>query len=462
MGTERIMNRRTLTAAAVALLLLLVAVLAAAWQDRARLAALRAEQAALRQRAEELGFRREDGELSLPAKRGTRPDPEAEARAAAARFAAHAMEMEALGDAALAQPDKALRERMIARMDEVARLDAGQLRILIGELMDSREIDDEQREQLVGFAFVKMLAKDPRLALDVLLDTPSLGNLSRRRPPERSEWLKFAISRWAEVAPRAALAWLRDREASMETDENGAEAMHGLQRGLIYGVSRTNPRLAMELANEHGINRGVFVTDVLEQSARTPEQRAEAVNLLREWQAHTKEDPELYQEAMARSLASLALGSAWQGYEQTAGWIDAQGFTPAELSLMTRYPFHASQLPAADRSRWMAWLGAELPPESAHEPARTFFVDWMNADPVAAKEWQGSAPDGPSRHAATSVIAEGLTRKEPQEALRLALTIPEGSIRTSTLKSLYDNWPRWQPSGQEAAEKMAEEYGVRR
>ncbi|WP_265594825.1 hypothetical protein [Haloferula sp. BvORR071] len=449
---------------AAALLVLSALVLAAAWRDQGRLAALQAEQAALRERAEQSSFRQEAVGLALPAKLALRPDPEAEGRRVAASFIAHVREMEALQDAALNRPDKALREQMISRLDEVVRLDGQQLRILIIEVLASGEIDTRQREDLIAYVFPKLLTKDPRAAFGLLWEKPDLDAMSTLGKPMRRVWLSYAMSQWAEQEPQAALRWLREHSPGPDA---GVENLPDFTRSVIYGTSRSNPRLAMELAREYGLDSTEMVTSMLQEHGytRTPEQRTEALILLREWTATTTEPAEARWKPVTNMMRALAFGTAREGYEPTMAWIEAQNFSAQELVTIAEDGFGPDgyyRVRDEDRGRWSEWLAKVLPPDKARKPIQEVFNGWLGDDPEAANRWLSATPESPARSVAMGVLVERTIYTNPEEAQRLVFALPEGADRAELLVKLYRNWPGGSEEARAAAEKMAEVYGVGR
>jgi hypothetical protein len=452
-----------------ALLLLSGLVLAAAWRDQGRLAELRAEQAALRKRAEQSGFRQEAESLALPAKIAPRPDPEAEGRRVAASFIAHVREMETLQDAVLNRPDKALREQMITRLDEVARLNAPQLRALIREVLSSGEIDERQREDLIAYVFPKLLTKDPRVAFELLWEKPELGTLARDGKPDRGILLNLSMEGWAEREPQSALAWLREHSPGPDA---GGKSLDGnspdLTRSAIYGTSRSKQRLAMELAREYGLDDTDMVSRILlgyAHDPRDPERRSESLTLLREWTATTTETAELWRKPVTDMMRTLAFGNAREGYEPTMAWIEAQNFSAQELVTLAEDGFGPQgyyRVRDEDRGRWSEWLAKVLPPDKARKPIQEVFNSWLGNDPEAAKRWLDATPESPARSAAMGAMVERTIYTNPEEAQRLVLSLPEGIERAELLVKLYKYWPGGSEEARAAAEKMAEVYGVRR
>jgi hypothetical protein len=81
---------------------------------------------------------------------------------------------------------------------------------------------------------------------------------------------------------------------------------------------------------------------------------------------------------------------------------------------------------------------------------------WTTHDYQAAGKWLGITPEGPTKNTAIASYAETVASYEPETAAQWALTLPPGTDRERTLKTIHRNWPKDDPEGAAAFAKKLE------
>lgn len=448
-------------------LLLTAAILAAAlglgWQDRQRLARLRVDHARLAAQAVERGFSidQENPAAAPRLSKRPRPDRAAEARQVAVSFLVYAKEMEAYQDERQAArenvdySDPVLRRRMMDEMDRIVALDGDQLKILIGEIGVSQDIDAGMRERLLRFALDRLVEGHPHDAVMILTGTSGvLGQLQHTNGSAENA-IFYSVEGWAKLDPDAALQWMREKAGllSPELREQASAA-------LILGIAGHDVRQALALIDEFGKNPSNFVNRVLVRDAQTIEQRNASLAAYREWRS-APGSGRLDEQLREGILSDLAFGNVpyRRGFEEVTGWVDQAGFSPEELDLLGKSLPGRAKSP--ETGRWLVWLDAKLPPASARKNAWELSNRWLDRDLEAAREWLGTTGiDTPAKHTAMRAWAEKLFSDQPEEAIRLALSVPPGEYRQITLGRLYERWPKDDEASREAAEAFARENGL--
>jgi hypothetical protein len=435
--------------------LLLLGVLALGWRDHVQLAALRAEREKLLSRAAVQGLPVDPANPSqrlLPAKL-LRPDRAAQAKQAAAAFIAYAGEMKALGEGGKLDPsDPATRQRMMEQMDRLDALDAEQWKILIAELYGAAG-DPYERRDMIVFSLNRLMEEDPSDALRVLVDTPGMVELIRHNTSGFFENLIYrAMKLWSEAAPSAALQWLNENRGKIPED-----TLERVNSALISGTATTDLRKAMQLMKEFDQPAETFLSYLLARP--TIEGKNMSLTLLREWQAG---DPavESRAEVFKDSLKTLAFGvsGAPENFDHATAWITQAGLSAAELKLVASDLENHVNLP--ESGRWMEWLFTNLPEEQASRESWRIFDKWLKRDYRAVGTWLESVPDGAPRRAGVQAYVDAIFPKEPDNAIRWALSLPASKEREETLSNIYRKWPRGDDAAKQAAEAFATEHGI--
>jgi hypothetical protein len=262
---------------------------------------------------------------------------------------------------------------------------------------------------------------------------------------------------WAKLDPDAARTWLQEQRGTFPS-----QVVDKAADGLIFGVADHDVRLALKLVEEYGKNPSSFLTGILLREGQSREQRNESLAAYREWKT-TPDAERLDEEMREEILPGLVFGRGpyRNTFEDAVGWMDQAALTPQELDFLCQRL--VGKVKSEETGQWLAWLDTKLPPATARSRAWELFRHWMERDFEEARQWvTATAPDTPAKHTATRAYAEKLFPDQPQEAIRLALSVPPGEYRQITLQRLYKRWPKNDDASRKAAEAFASENGLQK
>lgn len=433
--------------------LLLGLALAWGWRDHRQLASLHDKHEELAKQAATRGLAVDEtnsGKATLSAKT-PRADRVAEAKQAAVRFVAYAKEMQALGNG-IYPPDEQTEDRIIREMDALEALDAEQWKIVIAEIMAFPGEGWDRRELLI-YALERLTILDrPQDGLEILSGNPEIMAGMKATNGLLENLVSSAVRRWAVLDPAAVREWLSRHGAGLSA-EAGAIA----QDALIRGTAEKDLRLALALIGELGAPPENYLSSIFPKS--TIAERNSSLSLLREW-VPTLADEEQRGLAFEEAIQSLAFNTARvrsTSFKDAATWIDQAGLTASELDLVAKDL--ENHILREDGRLWVEWLGAHASPERARGEASRIFDGWVRSDFTAAGKWLESAPESPGKEGAVSAYAARVVTKEPESAVRWALTLPEGEARADALARIHESWPRDTEEQRQAAQRFAREYG---
>ena len=435
--------------------LLMAVALGWGWRDHQQLSSLRDHQQQLVSQAAARGLpidATESSKPQLPAKT-QRTDRLTEAKQAATRLVAYSKEMKALGDA-LNSPDEKLQDRIILEVEQLEELDAEQWKIVINEILALPE-EGWRRRELIIYALERLTLIDhPQGSLEILTGNPEMIADMQKTNGLFEGLVSTAIRRWATLNPAAAREWFARHESGLTP-----EAKEITRHVLIRGTAEKDPRLALRLIGELGESPQDFAAYIFPKA--TPEERSSSLALLREW-SPTIADPSERSLAFAEALQSLVFDttrarSATFGH--SASWIDQAGLTAEEIDLLAKDL--DNRIAHEDGLLWIEWLGKRASPERARPEAARIFEGQIKADYKAAAKWLETAAEGPAKQGAISAYAATVASKDPESAVRWALTLPEGKDRTETLEQIHNKWPRDTEAQSQAAEDFARQHGIK-
>lgn len=335
-------------------------------------------------------------------------------------------------------------EKIFLLLDEVLHLDAAQLKTLIAEIRANPALDDEMRRNLVGFS-IMMLANDhPVAALALSTESADLFTEVHSGPA-----ISTAISRWAELDPAAALAWLRHQE----TLHPNGDPSH-LRSALIGGTAKRDPAQAFQLIHEFGATNPVEMTDAIAASASDPAGRSAVLSALR---AHLAANPghESSASMTAAVLRTLGREAIGEGFSSASRWMESAALSPKEAQTMVEQ-LHNHQS-GKDTGKWVEWMADRLPPAGVKEKVDGLVRQWTQNDYRAAGEWLVETPPGDAKNAAVKAYAQTVAPYDTQSATQWAITLPPGPDRTEVLRSIHRELVKTEPA---AAEAFATRHGI--
>jgi hypothetical protein len=420
------------------------------WRDQQRLATIRESHAKLMVEAASLGISLDPSNPADPVritKRG-RANRGVDGKLIAAEFIAFAKELETAekNDGRL---DETLQKRVTDFMDRMMSLDSSQLKILIAEVRENKELKDETRQGLIGFAIMTLADDHPQAALTLLTESADL----LKEDLMSKQVISSSLAKWAKDDPLAALEWVR-KNGRKFPDLIDDQA----KRGLISGAAVTEVKLAFKLINELGLKDADSAIDGIIRAAKTPEDRTLTLAALREHLA-TVEGQDIRTETGSNAISELARSASKDGFASASQWIADAKFTPSELESLGKGLYH--NLKASETGQWIEWIGANLPAGGSDKDIQRIVRNWTENDFQAAGKWLADTPEGPVKAVAIRSYAETVSRYDPETAAQWALTLPAGKGRDQTLKQIYQNWPRSDDAARAAAAAFAKQHGFK-
>lgn len=413
-----------------------------AWQGELRLVEVRKAHREVVEAARGLGISVEVGEEGGPASKTARRDREGREdviKTFAAELVAFAKRMEEAerGDGG---SDEELEKEMMEIMRRFLELNPAQLKELIAEFKVNTEIEDEMREEIIGFSIMMLATDSPEAALALYVE--SAETLDENGVGE--EVVASALGQWAESDPLAALAWIREngeKHPEMVTDD--------AKVSVISGAARQDIALAFRLMDELDLEHKNDAIEGIARAATTPEGRLELLGIVRGL-ANDRDG------IAGRALSELGSQITKSGFDKTIAWLEQ-----AELSDGERDQFLFGdadyQLNGEETGKWLEWMGSEMSDERGTKRLGNMMRAWTRKDFRAAGKWLGEAEDGPTKETALNAYAETVAPYEPDAAAQWALTMPEGPKREELIKKIHAEWKK---KDEAAAAVFAAEQGI--
>ncbi len=417
------------------------------WQDHQRLAVVKSEHAKLVAEAGKFGIvldpaNTKDGILIT---KRERENKEADAKKIAVEFIAFANEMEAIQKSGN-PPDEATQQKITDFTERMMSLDAAQLKILIAEVRASKDLKDEMRQGLLGFAIMSLASDHPQSALTVFTESADLFKDGMMG----THVISSSLARWAKDDPMAALEWVRKNGEKFPDLVND-----DAKRGMISGAATNDPKLAFQLISELGMKETSQAISQIASAAKTPEARTAALGALREYLA-TLKDEQSRSVAVSNALSNLANGVASEGFNAGIKWVADSNLTQAELKDFAGGLSHSVK--SAETGQWIEWLGETFPNGDSNNDIRQQVRNWTQNDYQAAGKWLATTPDGPVKNVSIRAYAETISKYEPETAAQWAMTLPPGKDRDATLKRISSNWPK---DDEAAKEAFKQQHGIK-
>lgn len=437
---------------AVSVLILAIGV-TLGWQNQQQLVASRVTHEKLVAEASEQGISLDPNHSANSPRSTKRPreDKEASVKQTAAAVIAFAKELEAQKDKG-GPPDEARQKRILELMDRMMSLDTAQLKIVMAEIRASTELKDEMRQGLIGFSIMTLADKHPQASLALLSESADLF----KDDGMKKNLITSSLSRWAKDDPLGAVDWVRknsEKFPDLLTDD--------AKNGLIGGAAAQNPKLAFQLIGELGIKDASRAISRIASAAKTSTERTTTLGALRDYLANIQDDT-ARKKALGGAIRSLGDSASSEGFETASQWVASAKLTPEELaSFANGLLNNGDPARSGDAGQWIEWLGANLPADKADNKIQEMVRDWTQKDYQAAGQWLTSAPNGPAKNSAICSYAEAIASYEPEVASQWAMTLPPGKDRDSTLREIYENWPKEDPAAKEAADAFAKLHGIK-
>lgn len=410
---------------------------------------LRAERQELEARATALGLAVDDPARATAPKRPasrTHGNPTADARAYADEVIRLFKDIKA-GN--LERGDEPPVTRLSRIVEQLCKLDAAQVGILLEVIRGSGEIDEEARRSIAGFAVITLAGSHPEAALDLFGRCQDMLQSADGKP--NTDVLAKVLGVWSGHNPLAALAWA---EANRET-YGGSIAAEETQRAILDGAAAIDPQLALQLIRDGGLLELGPSTDPekrneaiarIAASARSPDAQAAMLAQLR-----ALDDP----AAAARAYPQLADRMAQAGFAETQRWLESAAPSPEECTqLATGIHYRATR---GETGQWIDWMSGHLPASECQSRVGPLMSEWTTQDYPAASKWLAQAPAGPARDAATLTFAATVAPHDPAAAAQWADSLPDSPQRTPILHQILHHLRQKDPA---AAASFAAKHGM--
>ena len=420
-----------------------------AWRDHSRLLFVREDQRHLEEQARALGLdpagESSRGERALPSgrARGDEADRAAQAKVFAVKLIAFAKDMEAAAkDGSTEKPE--MQKRLVETLDQMSRLDASQLKVLIAELRADSQMGEDMKRGVIGFT-IMMLANDhPASALAVVAESKGLFE----GKGDGRDVVASALSRWAQDDPAAALAWVRANE-----EGHPEWVTEQTKRGLVGGAARQNPKLAIQLVGELGLTEFSPVSWQLATNV-PPEDRMELIDALRD-QAPGANEAKVPAAMQSEVFKQLARQASVDGFERSRAWLDKAALTQSEA--LAFFDGVSVTQTKEDTGQWIEWAAGKLSGDAFAVKTGQLVTQWTREDYQAAGEWLNATADGPAKQVAARSYAETIAPYDPETAAQWAVTLRAGDERDRVLKRVRDEWKK---KDEAAAAEFARKNGV--
>jgi len=428
-------------------IIILLAAAFIGWQNHQRLVSIRESHARLVAAASELGlsFNRSNPEDPIRITKREREDKSADAKLAAAELIAYHRDMEKFGNNGIPR-DEASQEKMLAMMDRMWSLDSSQLKIVITQINAAKDLKEQTRKNLINHAIMTLANDHPQAALALLTESSNSSMVEDMN----SHIISSSLVKWAKNDPIKAAEWVRinsEKFPELITDD--------AKNGLIAGTALHNPKLAFKLIGELGLKETFQAISQIIAVATTAEQRTTTLAALREHLA-TLDDETAKKQLSDPSLRNIANSMTRESFETASQWVATANLTPEELDSfaggLNSYSMDEKN------GQWIEWIGKNLIPDKANNHISNMVGSWTRNDYQAAGTWLTTLPAGPTKNAAITAYAQTISNYEPETAAQWALTLPAGKDRENTLKQIYQNWPKNDPTAKEA---FKQKHGIK-
>ncbi|HET6409942.1 MAG TPA: hypothetical protein VFG14_18780 [Chthoniobacteraceae bacterium] len=240
------------------------------------------------------------------------------------------------------------------------------------------------QENAIAQLVQNLIESDSTTALELLKDLPEGA--------ARQNALSNVSYRWARIDPQAAANWY-----ITNVPENQRGSMHQ----IMWEWSRSDPEAAMKWAIElpEGDNKGQILGQVFSQMSRNDPAAAAA--------QIEKLPPESQRNAVSNFISNWA---------------------------------HRDPEAAV---RWAATLRDESSKNTAYSNVAS---QWGQRDPISAARWLEKLPVGQARDAAVSSFSYAASQSDPEGAVAWAVTIRNPDQQQQTIRNVYSNWIRRDPT----------------
>ena len=338
-------------------------------------------------------------------------------------------------------PDEATKAAFGKIQATFPHLNATDWKIILTALLDAEDIDKEERLVTSGFWLRKYLAKsNPHAALQFVKEHAATFNDAEGVVSVVSDLLREL----AENDPHAAVEWMKKNAA--EVPAAGKPTSQG---AVIYAVASKDPELAFLLISELKFDSSFIhqAMHTIVTAAKSDDERNTTLAALRKFRDANKNDKKLSREA-ERMVGYFSWGFKETGIKGAKAWIAGSNLTEKEVGAFCDEL--SRNYDGTEHAEWIEWMGVALPTNLGTSPIMDMISRWTDRDYEAAGKWLASAPEGPAKIASIRGYGWHTFKHDPETAMQWIMTLPPGRDRDETLKNIYLNWSKNDPSGKEA------------
>lgn len=275
-----------------------------------------------------------------------------------------------------------------------------------------------------------------------------------RDEPARVLLSKNILAHWAELQPRAAMAWVQTEAATGERAD--------LAQGVLMAWAMHNPDAVLGIAGKTGSH----------QFRNVPIDESAVATIFRSMANHDPRRAMMRLQALEPPKRALALRGILDTVqtdtdrEQITALIaeihNDETRIQAKRAMIEQWArrdaaaaadFVKKAEPSWERTRLMdslgfTWLQCDPAPAAdwwtEHVPGPDTLVKiinvWAQLDPNAAGEWLGKQPAGPTSDTARMTFSRQVADLDPESALRWAETVSDSEMRDDTIDRVFANW----------------------
>ena len=251
-----------------------------------------------------------------------------------------------------------------------------------------------------------------------LEEIPGLIARIRAMPPDAREMLMpYAISRWAQMDPKAAGDYLVTL-----TDKNGRDrAMRYVMAAFVD--QSVDAAKAWATSLPPGYHRTNAVQSLISSLAKRDPMKALAI--LQEMPAETRSTS--YQTVFGAWAQTDAQGAAAKVMELPKGANRDGAIRSVASSWAQNSPADA-----------FAWAQGIQEKSQQSQALQTIISQWASLDPQGARSASLALPSGDLRNNAVSTLISQIAGRSPDEAKALLAELPEGSVRSGGASMLVN------------------------
>lgn len=336
------------------------------------------------------------------------------------------------------------REKIELMVDQVKQMRLPQLRGMIADIMACEDLSIEARSGWATKFIDAIRLEHPADAVELYLNVPA---------PNGSRSFAAALGTWVTADRENALTWVRQHMTDRPDLLDSAA-----KRTVIHSIAVQDRRVAFRMIGELDVDDPSYAPQGIVASAKTAEERIDAIAALREYLPTVESTSDRYR-AGDYAIAALGRSMVTEGFESASKWAESAAMTPEELSSFGS-DLGISVIKGEAR-QWAEWFARKLPGPGCVRPVRQIVRYWAMKDYVDAGNWLAAAPAGDMKNGAASVYAEVVVDKEPEVAAQWADTLPSGMLRTQTLERVYRSWPKKDDASKAAANEFARRHGLK-